>query len=111
MWISQLARHFQAIGVGIEPTRQNKVEKSPKLLEVVLKRGTGDEESSPRVEGSDDLTEERIDVFDSVGLVNDDVFPRELLEDGRLSETHLVGSDANVEVRGEKLLRDDIGLW
>lgn len=39
-------------------TRQNEVEQRPKLLKVVLKRRSGDEESSSRVEDSDDLTEE-----------------------------------------------------
>lgn len=71
-------------------TGQDEVEQRPELLEVVLQRRSGDEEPSSRVENSDDLTEKRVDVLDSVRLVDDDVLPRELFERRLLSEDHLV---------------------
>lgn len=45
-----------------------------------------------------------------MSLVDDNVFPLELLEGSLLSETHLVRGDADVEVSGEELVVDDFGL-
>jgi hypothetical protein len=43
-------------------------------------------------------------------LVDDDVFPTDLLESGLLSQTHLVRSHHDVEVLGQNAFVDKFGL-
>lgn len=86
------------------------LEKSPKLVKVVLERGTSDEETGTRVEDTDDLGEHRVDVLDAVSLVDEDVLPRKLLERRLLAQAELVGGDENVEVLRKDRLGDDLGL-
>ena len=79
-------------------------------MQVVLQGRSGNEHSSSRSECSDDLTEERIDILDSVGLVDNDVLPTELLQRRLFPDTKLVGSDENVKLLGEDDAVDLLGL-
>lgn len=91
-------------------TRQNKVQQSPKFLQIVLQRCTGDEQSTTTVERSNDLTEQGIDILDSMRFINNDVFPTELLERRLFSQTHFVRSDHDIKVLRQNTLVDDFGL-
>mmetsp|Transcript_8845 Transcript_8845/g.30409 ORF Transcript_8845/g.30409 Transcript_8845/m.30409 type:complete len:769 (-) Transcript_8845:151-2457(-) len=86
--------------------RQQKVEESPELVQVVLQRRTGDQQSVVRVEHPDDPAQQRVLVLDPVRLVDDDVPPVELLQVALLLDDHLVRSHADVELswRDELLL-------
>lgn len=62
---------------------------------------TGDQEPASGGKSSDDLTQQRIDVFDSVRLIDDDVLPTKLLQGRLFSDTDFVRGDEDVEVLGE----------
>ena len=70
-----LAEPRVKVGNIAEDVWQQEVEERPELVQVVLERGPGDEQTSSRVEQANDLGEDRVDILDSVRLVNDDVFP------------------------------------
>lgn len=82
------------------------LQQSPELVQVVLEGSAGDEESGARVKDPHDLGEHRVDVLDSVCLVDDDVFPGELLESRLFAETELVRRDEHVERLGHDLGRN-----
>lgn len=75
----------------------NALEQSPKLVQIVLERCSSNEQTRTRVEHPDDLTEHRVDILDSMSLVDNDVLPGDLLEGRFFSKTELVGSDDDVE--------------
>lgn len=48
--------------------RKQKVEQCPELMEVVLERRSGDKKTVTGVKYTDDLSQRRLFIFDSVGL-------------------------------------------
>lgn len=86
------------------------LEKSPELVEVVLKWRSGDKQAGTRVEDADDLRQHRVDVLDAMRLVDHDVLPRKLLESRLLAQAELVGGDEDVELLRKDGLGDDDGL-
>jgi hypothetical protein len=56
------------------------------------------------------LTEKRIHVFDTVRLVDDNVFPGKLLERALLSDAEFVGRDEDIEFLSENDTGDLLGL-
>jgi hypothetical protein len=85
-----------------ENVGEQEVKKRPKLVEVVLERGSSDQETILGVEGADDLRELRVFVLDTVSLINDNVLPGKLFQVGLLEKTDVVGSQANVKVLSQK---------
>lgn len=68
--VTVLAREPLVESLGItKNVGKEEVEKRPQLVEVVLQRCTGDEESVSGVEESDNLRERGFFVLDAVGLV------------------------------------------
>jgi len=90
-----------------EDLRADKIQQGKQLLEVVLERCTRDEETATAGKDADDLGEDGIDVFDTVGFVNDDVVEGELFEGVLLAETHFVGGDTDFELLREEAFSDD----
>ena len=80
----------------------NEVQQSEQLLQVILQRGPGDQQSTTRREGPNNLGEYGVDVLDTVRLVDGDVFEGEFLERGLLDQTQLVRCDANLKVLWEE---------
>jgi hypothetical protein len=79
-------------------------------VQVVLEGSSRNQKPGPGVEDPDDLRKHRVDVLDTVGLVDDDVLPGELLEGGLLAEAELVRGDEDVEGLGKDLGGDNFGL-
>ncbi len=89
-----------------EDLRADEVEQREELLQVVLQLRAGDEQPSAAREGTDDLREHRVDVLDTMRLVDYDVLEGELFQGGLLDETDLVRGDADVEVVGDEPVLD-----
>jgi hypothetical protein len=92
-----------------EDVGKDKVEQSPELVEVVLQRCTGDQEASATGKGTDDLGEKRVDILDTVGLVNGNVLPAELFQRRLFTQTHFVRRDEDVKLLGKNLVRNELG--
>lgn len=88
----------------------NEVEEREEFLEVILEGGAGDEHSSTRAVGPDDLREEGVHVLDTVSLVDNDVAPRELGEGALFTDADLVRGDEDFEVVGEESAFDGLAL-
>ena len=78
--------------------RTNKVEQGEKFFEIILKRCSGDEKSSTRDERANNLREDGIDVFDSMGFVNNDIFERKFLQSSRFDQAHFIRGNTNMEI-------------
>mgnify|MGYP001124650259 CR=1 FL=1 len=63
---------------GRENLRQQKIQQGPELVEVVLQRGTGEQEPIPAIELAEALGDLTVFIFELVGLVDNDVLPFEL---------------------------------
>jgi len=85
----------------------DKIQQSEQLLQIILQRGSGDQQSTTGREGPNDLGEYGVDVLDAMCLVNSDVFEGELLERGLLDQTQLVRRDADFEVLWEEPVGND----
>jgi len=85
----------------------DKIQQSEQLLQIILQRGSGDQQSTTGREGPNDLRKYRVDVLDAMCLVNRDVFEGEFLERGLLDQTQLVCRDADFEVLWEEPVGND----
>jgi len=85
----------------------NKIQQSEQLLQIILQRGSGDQQSTTGREGPNDLGKYGVDVLDAMCLVNSDVFEGEFLERGLLDQTQLVSRDADFEVLWEEPVGND----
>ena len=94
----------------VENVREEKIEKSPEFVEVVLERRTGDEQPIGRFEFAHNLRELRFLVLDAVSFVNHHVAPAKLLEDRPLLHDDLVRGDTNVPFTWHDLIADNVGL-
>jgi hypothetical protein len=63
-----------------------------------LERCAGDEQSSTRDEGANDLREDRIDILDSMGFVDDDILERKFLQSSLFDQAHFVRSNTDFEI-------------
>ena len=95
---------------GPKHIREQEVEECPELMQVVLERGSSDQEAILADKESHDLGQHGIFVLDAVGLVNDDVVPGKLLEERLLKEDHLIGGDAHIKFSTEEILVRQFGL-
>src|SRR5699024_7916362 len=59
-----------------------------------------------RVENTDDLSQGRLLVLNPMGLVDNNIFPRKLLEVRYLPQNHFVNGDANIKAFCEMLFVD-----
>ena len=63
-----------------------------------MERRSGDEKSSTRDERANNLRKDRIDVFDSMGFVDDDVLERKFLQGSRFDQAHFVCCNTDLEI-------------
>ena len=91
--------------------RTYKVKQREQLLQVVLQRRSGDQQPPPRYERPNDLRKNRINVLDSVRLVDDDILKRKLLQSGFFDETDFVGRYADFKVLCYQAGGDDFGAF
>ena len=83
---------------------EQKVEQSPELVKVVLKRRPGDQHAVVRRKRSKDDGKTRIFILQAVRFVDDDVTPMKLLQRSLLLDDHFVRRHAHVETaRHQKL--------
>jgi hypothetical protein len=54
------------------------------------------------------LSEERVDIFDTVGFVDDDIFKRELLERRLLYETDFIRGYTDIEILRDESIGNDL---
>ena len=80
----------------------DKIQQSEQLLQIILQRGSGDQQSTTGREGPNDLRKYGVDVLDPMRLVNGDVLEGEFLERGLLDQTQLVSCDADLEILWEE---------
>jgi len=93
---------------GVKDVWQQQIQQGPQLVEVVLKRRAGEQEHVQARELPKDLGGEGLVVLEAVGLVDNDVAPRNRRTEELLVGTdHLVGRDAYVE---RKAAVDPLGL-
>lgn len=85
----------------------DKIQQSEQLLQIILQRGSGDQQSTTGREGPNDLGKYGVDVLDAMCLVNSDVFEGEFLERGLLDQTQLVSRDTDFEVLWEEPVGND----
>ena len=85
----------------------DKIQQSEQLLQIILQRGSGDQQSTTGREGPNDLGKYGVDVLDAMCLVNSDVFEGEFLERGLLDQTQLVSRDTDFEILWEEPVGND----
>ena len=81
-----------------EDLRADEVQQREELLHVVLQRCARDEQPTAGQERAHDLGEDRVDVLDTVGLVDHDVLKRKPTKGALFNQTYFVGRDADLEV-------------
>ena len=102
-----LVQETLQISVIREDFGTNEVQQSEQFLQIILQRGSGDQQSTTGREGPNDLGEYGVDVLDAMRFVNSNVFEGEFLERGFLNQTQLVSCDADLEILGEKPVDND----
>jgi hypothetical protein len=60
--------------------RAYEIQQCEQLLQAILQRGAGDQQSAPGDEGADNLRKERIDVLDPMRFVDYDILETKFLE-------------------------------
>mmetsp|Transcript_3100 Transcript_3100/g.7589 ORF Transcript_3100/g.7589 Transcript_3100/m.7589 type:complete len:224 (-) Transcript_3100:1642-2313(-) len=89
----------------VEDLRQDKVEKRPELLKVILDGRSRQEQPVPAlVQAPQDLGELRVLVLEPVSLVDDDVLPVEGLQGLLVPHDHVVVGEQDVEGLGSHAL-------
>ena len=102
-----LVQETLQISVIREDFGTNEVQQSEQFLQIILQRGSGDQQSTTGREGPNDLGEYGVDVLDAMRFVNSNVFEGEFLERGFLDQAQLVSCDADLEILWEEPVGND----
>lgn len=89
----------ELLGRG-EDVREEEVEQGPQFMQIVLQRSSSQKETECCVETSDCLAKHGGLVLETVGLVNDQIAPGELLERPSFGVAHLVRGDTDIPLPG-----------
>ena len=87
--------------------RADEVKQREELLHAVLQGGSRNEKPTSRQKGANNLRQNGVGVFDTVGLVDDDVLKGELLQRGALTQAQLIRGDENVKILRNEPVGDD----
>lgn len=114
LFLVSVTRSFVLVQEAVKVTivgkdfRTDEVEQREELLHAILQGSTCDEKTTSRQERADNLGQHGVGIFDTVGLVDDDVLEGELLQRGALAQAQLIRSDENIEVLRDKSVGDNL---